>query len=76
MAASVGELCTQQGVTVEALAERSGVEATRVASIALGRWTPSPDERRRIAAALGVPVEDIAWGHATPVQHLYGHGPA
>ena len=32
-------------------------------------------ERQRIAAVLGVPVENISWGHKTPIQHLYGHGP-
>jgi len=47
-----------------------------VQAIVLGRWTPSPAERTTIAAALDVPVEEIAWGHKTPIQHLYGHGPS
>jgi hypothetical protein len=44
-------------------------------AILLGRWTPSPFERQRIAGALNVVPDQIAWGHKTPIQHLYGHGP-
>jgi len=72
---SVAELCRQQNVSLEQLVERSGLEEGRVTAILLGRWTPSPVERREIAGVFGVTVEEIAWGHATPIQHLYGHGP-
>jgi transcriptional regulator with XRE-family HTH domain len=75
MTQSVAELCRQQGMTVPQLAERSNLEESRVLAIALGRWTPSPAERQKIAAALTVTVDEIAWGHQTPIQHLYGHGP-
>jgi transcriptional regulator with XRE-family HTH domain len=75
MAASVAELCQRQGITLEQLAERSALSADRVAAIVMGRWTPSPEERRKVAAVCDVPVEEIAWGHKTPIQHLYGHGP-
>ena len=44
-------------------------------AILQGRYTPSPQQRRRVAAALGLTPEQIAWGHTTEVQHLYGHGP-
>jgi hypothetical protein len=72
---AVADLCREQNVTIPELAQRSGLDENRAAAIALGRWTPSPTERQRIAAALGVAVDDIAWGHQTPIQHLYGHGP-
>lgn len=72
---SVAELCREQAVALEELTTRSCLDAGRVQAIVLGRWTPSPDERRRIAEALGATVDDIAWGHVTPIQHLYGHGP-
>jgi transcriptional regulator with XRE-family HTH domain len=75
MAVSVDSLCAQRGVSLEELVRRSGLEEDRVRAIAEGRWTPSPDERRRIAGALGVAVDDIVWGHKTPIQHLWGHGP-
>jgi transcriptional regulator with XRE-family HTH domain len=75
MAKSVAEWCAAKSIAVEKLVEESGVDETRVQAIVLGRWTPSPTERQRISAALGVTVDDIAWGHVTPIQHLYGHGP-
>ena len=75
MALSVAELCRERQMTAQSLADASGLDQSRVDAIAQGRWTPSPAERERIAAALGVTVQDIAWGHLTPIQHLYGHGP-
>jgi transcriptional regulator with XRE-family HTH domain len=75
MPASVAELCEQNQLTPAQLAERTGIDETRVMAIFLGRWTPSPFERQRIAGALNVVPDQIAWGHKTPIQHLYGHGP-
>jgi len=75
MMRSVADLCHEQGLTVPALAQRSSLEEDRVLAIVLGRWTPSPAERQKIATVFGIPIEDVAWGHKTPIQHLYGHGP-
>jgi transcriptional regulator with XRE-family HTH domain len=72
---SVAELCREKEISLQDLLDRSGLDESRVQAIVLGRWTPSPEERRRIADALGSTVDDIAWGHVTPIQHLYGHGP-
>ena len=76
MATSVLELCRKTGVSLLELADRSGLDLPRTRAIFLGRWTPSPDERQRIATALQVSVDEIAWGHDTPIQHIYGHGPS
>lgn len=75
MAQSVEELCQAAKVTYAQLVEGSGLDETRVQAILLQRWTPSPLERQRIAAVFGVTPDDIVWGHATPIQHLYGSGP-
>jgi transcriptional regulator with XRE-family HTH domain len=75
MTRSVADLCREQNISIAELAQRSGLEDGRVTAIALGRWTPSPAERQKIAAVFGVAVDQIAWGHKTPIQHLYGHGP-
>jgi transcriptional regulator with XRE-family HTH domain len=75
MARSVADLCREQNTTVPELAERSALEEGRVLAIVLGRWTPSPTERQKIAAVFGVAIDEISWGHKTPIQHLYGHGP-
>ena len=75
MAVSVWDLCELQKISLADLVEKTGLDDNRVTAIILGRWTPSPTERQRIAAVFSLTVEEIAWGHKTPVQHLYGHGP-
>jgi transcriptional regulator with XRE-family HTH domain len=75
MPRTVADLCNEQKIEVAELAKRSGLDDGRVTAIALGRWTPSPAERQKIAAVFGVAPNEIAWGHSTPIQHLYGHGP-
>lgn len=72
---TVEELCIDQKLDVKALAAKSDLDETRVTAIVLGRWTPSPSERDRIASAFGLTRDQIAWGHKTPIQHIYGHGP-
>jgi transcriptional regulator with XRE-family HTH domain len=71
----IDELCVERGIDVKQLAERSGVDEQRVVAILLGRWTPSPEDRDRIAGVFGLKRDQVAWGHRTPVQHIYGHGP-
>ncbi len=73
---TVGDLCTEQRLDPKQLAERAGLDEQRVLAIVLGRWTPSPAERDKIAAVFGLTREQIVWGHKTPIQHIYGHGPA
>jgi hypothetical protein len=69
------ELCAEHGFDYKLLAEKSGLEERRMLAIVSGRWTPSPQERDRVAAVFGLTRERIAWGHRTAVDHLYGHGP-
>jgi transcriptional regulator with XRE-family HTH domain len=75
MAHSVADLCHQHQLDVAKLAEQSGLDEQRVLAIVLGRWTPSPAERQSIATVFGVSSDEVRWGHKTPIQHLYGHGP-
>jgi cyanate lyase len=63
------------GLTVDDLIHAAGLERRRVQAIVKGQYTPSPSERRRLAAALGVRVDSISWGHSVPVEHLRGNGP-
>ena len=72
---TIEDLCNEQKIDVQKLAELSSVDEQRVLAIVLGRWTPSPAERDRIAAVFGLTREQIAWGHKTPIQHIYGSGP-
>jgi hypothetical protein len=73
---SVNDLCKEHELTPEDLAARSGLDVERVMAIVMGRWTPTPNERVRVAGVFNLDKEQIAWGHKTPIQHIYGHGPA
>lgn len=72
---SVADLMLDHKFSVEELARRSGLDEHRVTAIALGRWTPSPFERDKIADVFGLSRDEVTWGHKTPIQHIYGHGP-
>jgi transcriptional regulator with XRE-family HTH domain len=73
---NIAQLLIEHQIDWRTLAERSGVDVQKVTAIVLGRWTPSPEDRDAIAAVFGLKREDIAWGHRTPIQHIYGQGPA
>jgi ribosome-binding protein aMBF1 (putative translation factor) len=72
---SITEWQADRGIALADLIAVSGVDRRVVEAIAEGRYTPSPEQRRRLAAALGVDVDQIAWGHRTAVDHIQGHGP-
>ena len=65
----------EKGMTSAELASASGLEVQLVKAIAKGNYTASPTDRKRLSEALGLSVEDIAWGHVVPVEHLRGNGP-
>ena len=71
----LAELLTEKGLSPEQLIEAANMEKRTVKLLLAGSYTPSPSERQRIAAALNVSIDDIAWGHTVPVQHLRGNGP-
>jgi transcriptional regulator with XRE-family HTH domain len=73
---TIEQLCLERGWDAKRLAAESGVDEQRVIAIVLGRWTPSPEDRDKLAAALGLTRDRIAWGHKTPIQHIYGSGPS
>lgn len=73
---NVNDLCREHQFDHKQLAEKAGLDEQRVLAIVLGRWTPSPSERDKVAAVFGLTREQISWGHKTPIQHIYGHGPA
>ena len=65
----------EAGVSVDQLVKASGLDAKTVKAIVSGNFTPSPFQRQRLAAALGLSIDEISWGHAIAVQHLRGNGP-
>ena len=70
---TVDLLLEQRGWSEAELAERSLIEKKRVVAIVAGRWTPSPAERKRIAEAFGVTVEEVSWGHTMPPRNVRYH---
>ena len=72
---TIPEWLQELGFDFTELVRRSGLDQKVVESIAAGRYTTSPQQRERIAKALEVPVDDIQWGSAVDVDHMYGHGP-
>jgi transcriptional regulator with XRE-family HTH domain len=67
---TVEHLFEETGLAIEEVSQRSGLPVERVAAIAEGRWTPSPQERERIAAAFGVPVAEVSWGHTMNPRNI------
>jgi transcriptional regulator with XRE-family HTH domain len=75
MAKAVAELCQEHELTFDDFVKRCGLDDGRVRAIMLGRWTPSPAERKKIADVFNLSIDEIVWGHKTPIQHIYGLGP-
>jgi hypothetical protein len=65
----------ERGMNLAQLVAASGLDPQRVKAIAGGNYTASPLDRKRLASALGVSIEEIAWDHSIDVQHLRGNGP-
>jgi len=65
----------ERKISLEELVRLTTLDRTIVRAIVLGRYTPSPAQRRLLAAALEISAEQVTWGHVNPVEHVYGHGP-
>jgi transcriptional regulator with XRE-family HTH domain len=70
---TIDVLLEEQGLALDELAERAGLPIERVEAIVDGRWTPSPREREKLAAALGVPIADVSWGHSMNPRNVRYH---
>lgn len=63
------------GISLAQLVAATGLDPKLVKAIVDGNYTPSPSQRQRLATALGMSADEIAWGHAVPVQYMRGNGP-
>lgn len=66
-------LLEKTGLSIEEIADRTGLSADRVEAIAMGRWLASPKEREAMANAFGVPVAEISWGHTMNPRNVRYH---
>ena len=67
---TVDVLFDETGLTLDDVAERANLSNERVEAIIVGRWTPSPAERKKIAAAFDVSVAEISWGHTMDPRNV------
>ena len=65
----------ERGISIDQLVASSGLDAKSVKAIVSGNYIPSPQQRQRLASAVGVSIDDVSWGHAVSVEHLRGNGP-
>ena len=72
---TLGEWMADRGLDLATLIAASGLDRRVVEAVVGNRYTPSPQQRQLLSTALGVAPEQVEWGHLTPVEHLYGHGP-
>ena len=72
---SLAEWMAERAIGVDQLLDAAGLDRKILTALVNGRYTPSPQQRQRLATALGVGPEQITWGHVNPVEHVYGHGP-
>lgn len=63
-------LVEETGMSLDDIAQTSGLTVERVLAVAEGRWTPSPQERERIAAAFRMRVDEISWGHSMNPRNI------
>lgn len=73
MRATVDRLLEQSNFSLDDLVAKTALNKERVKAIISGRWLPSPAERKAIATALGVNVDDVDWGHTISPRNVRYH---
>lgn len=68
----VTDVMQRRGVSLERMIARSGLDDRIVLAIVKQRYLPSPDQRRRVAAVLGVDRHQLWWGQQCETQNLSG----
>lgn len=67
---TIERLLEDRDLSLDELAARAQLPPDRVAAIADGRWTPSPEDRQALATALGVSVDEVSWGHSMNPRNI------
>lgn len=57
-------------MTIEDLAEKAGMDVGRIEAVVMGRWLPSPVERKKLAAVFDTPIDEISWGHTMDPRNV------
>jgi transcriptional regulator with XRE-family HTH domain len=72
---SVRDWMVDRGISKAQIVEASGLDPNVIEAIIAMRYTPSPEQRRRVAEVLKVDLDRICWAYQVEVAHVYGHGP-
>jgi transcriptional regulator with XRE-family HTH domain len=67
---TIDVLLAETQLSIEELAQQSQLSPQRIEAIVSGRWLPSPAERQRLAALLGLSIDEIAWGHSMTPRNI------
>ncbi len=67
---TLDQLIEETGLTVKEIATKAKLPEERVAAMLDGRWTPSPSDREKMAAAFGLTADDIVWGHTMDPRNV------
>jgi hypothetical protein len=70
---TIDVILEERQLSLDRLAESSGLPFERVEAIVDGRWLPNPHERRRIAEALSLGVDEVSWGHTMNPRNVRYH---
>jgi len=71
---NLSEWMSDHNINIETLVKSSGLDRRTVEAIVAGRYTTSPKQRQRPANGLALSPDEIYWGKAVAVEHMYGHG--
>lgn len=72
---SITDWMAARNLDFESLLAATSLDRKVLEAMIAGRYTPSPQQRQRVADALSVTPQEICWGHTTQVDQMYGHGP-
>ena len=75
MILSVRDWMLERGLSKDQLIQESGLDDRVIEAIIAMRYTPSPEQRRRVAEILKVEADQVCWAYMVEVAHVYGHGP-
>ncbi len=73
MRTTIDRLLEHSDFSLDDLVAKTALNKERVKAIISGRWLPNPVERKAIAVALGVSVDDVDWGHTMSPRNVRYH---
>jgi len=71
----IASYIAESGINAHQLARMAGIDRRVLDAIVKGNFTASPEQRHKLAEALGIAADEVCWDHAISVQHLRGNGP-